>query len=69
MGHSSIQVTVDTYGRLIPGANVNWVDRLDSSSNQQPTATKQQQIPHEHLSIPRKSLIRLVAAVGLEPTT
>ncbi len=30
MGHSSIQVTVDTYGHLIPGANVNFVDRLDA---------------------------------------
>jgi integrase len=29
MGHSNIQVTVDTYGHLIPGANVNYVDRLD----------------------------------------
>jgi integrase len=29
MGHSSIQVTVDTYGHLVPGANVTYVDRLD----------------------------------------
>src|ERR1700693_4651011 len=29
MGHSSIQVTVDTYGHLIPGANVSFVDSLD----------------------------------------
>ena len=29
MGHSSIQITVDTYGHLIPGANVSCVDRLD----------------------------------------
>ena len=29
MGHSSIQVTVDIYGHLIPGANVSYVDRLD----------------------------------------
>jgi len=43
MGHSSIQVTVDTYGHLIPGANVNWVDQLDSDENLQQTATKQQQ--------------------------
>jgi integrase len=31
MGHSSIQVTVDTYGHLIPGANVSFVDRLDEA--------------------------------------
>jgi hypothetical protein len=30
MGHSSIQVTVDTYGHLIPGADIAWVDRLDT---------------------------------------
>jgi len=45
MGHSSIQVTVDTYGHLIPGANVNVVDRLDATPEPQQTATKQQQCP------------------------
>ena len=29
MGHSSIQITVDTYGHLIPGADISWIDRLD----------------------------------------
>ena len=29
LGHSSIQVTVDIYGHLIPGANRQAVDRLD----------------------------------------
>ena len=29
MGHRSIQVTVDIYEHLIPGANVSFVDRLD----------------------------------------
>lgn len=31
MGHSSIQVTVDTYGHLVPGADVSYIDRLDES--------------------------------------
>ena len=31
MGHHSIQVTVDTYGHLVPGANVGCMDRLDSA--------------------------------------
>lgn len=35
MGHSSIQITVDTYGHLIPGANINWVDGLDRKTPQQ----------------------------------
>ncbi len=30
MGHSSIQVTVDLYGHLIPGGNKQAVDRLDT---------------------------------------
>jgi integrase len=34
MGHSSIQVTVDIYGHLIPGANVSFVDRLDEALEQ-----------------------------------
>ena len=29
LGHSSIQLTVDTYGHLIPGTNRQAVDRLD----------------------------------------
>ena len=32
MGHSSIQITVDTYGHLIPGADIAWVDRLDAKA-------------------------------------
>ena len=29
LGHSSIKVTVDTYGHLVPGGNRQAVDRLD----------------------------------------
>jgi hypothetical protein len=39
MGHSSIRVTADTYGHLIPSANVNAVDRLDSQTSPQESAT------------------------------
>jgi len=42
MGHSSIQITVDTYGHLIPGADIAWVDRLDSKTTQQQNATQVQ---------------------------
>jgi integrase len=28
-GHSSIQVTVDLYGHLVPSANIGWIDGLD----------------------------------------
>lgn len=39
LGHSSIQVTVDTYGHLIPGANRQAVDRLDDDTTRTPRAT------------------------------
>jgi len=42
MGHSSIQVTADVYGHLIPGANIAWVDRLDEETTPQPNATQAQ---------------------------
>ncbi len=42
MGHSSIQVTVDIYGHLIPGADIAWVDRLDSQTSPQLSATQAQ---------------------------
>ena len=42
MGHSSIQVTVDIYGHLIPGANIAWADALDSATTPQRSATQTQ---------------------------
>jgi integrase len=38
MGHSSIQVTVDIYGHLIPGANISYVDKLDAVTTPQQSA-------------------------------
>jgi integrase len=37
LGHSSIQVTVDIYGHLVPGANRAAVDRLDAPPVKKPT--------------------------------
>ncbi len=45
MGHSSIQVTVDIYGHLIPGANVSFVDRLDEVPAEKAETTPQQSAP------------------------
>jgi integrase len=42
LGHSSIQVTVDTYGHLIPGANISFVDRLDEAAKSTDQAKQQQ---------------------------
>jgi integrase len=39
LGHSSITITVDTYGRLIPGTNKAAVDRLDDATRRNPGAT------------------------------
>jgi integrase len=47
MGHSSIQITVDTYGHLIPGADIAWIDRLDAPSAQQQHATQVQPASEE----------------------
>lgn len=43
MGHSSIQVTVDVYGHLIPGANRQAVDRLDDATERNPGATQKEE--------------------------
>lgn len=40
LGHSSIQLTVDVYGHLIPGANKKAVDRLADAIECNPRATK-----------------------------
>jgi integrase len=45
MGHSSIQVTADVYGHLIPGANMAFVDKLDGLTSPQQSATQPQQKP------------------------
>jgi integrase len=36
MGHSSIQITVDIYGHLIPSSNRDMVNRLDTQSSATP---------------------------------
>ena len=40
LGHSSIQITADVYGHLIPGANRAAVDKLDEQPSGNPGATK-----------------------------
>jgi len=49
MGHSSIQVTVDTYGHLIPGANVSFVDKLDQLPTEELETKQHQSAPGAHL--------------------
>ncbi len=66
MGHSSIQVTVDIYGHLIPGANVCFVDRMDGvmaeeakTSPQQPATPAQQR----EMEVP-PDLLQVVEGIG-----
>ena len=40
LGHASIQITVDTYGHLVPGSNRAAVDRLDDDPIRNPGATE-----------------------------
>ncbi len=58
MGHASIQQTVDIYGHLVPGADVNYVDRLDAKPEKkqeetpQPSASQTQPGPRSESEIP-----------------
>jgi len=52
MGHNSIQITVDIYGHLMPGANISFVDRLDGPMIPQESATPaQHEVPREPAEI------------------
>jgi integrase len=42
LGHSSIQVTVDVYGHLLPGADIRWIDGLDAETSPRQSATQTQ---------------------------
>ena len=66
MGHSSIQVTVDTYGHLIPGANVCFVDRLDGVGTEEAkTSPHQSATPAQlgEMEVP-PDLLQVVEEIG-----
>ncbi len=42
LGHSTIAVTVDLYGHLVPSANIAFVDRLDAQTSPQQNTTQAQ---------------------------
>ena len=62
MGHGSIQVTVDIYGHVIPGANVSFVDRLDEALEQREKTTPQQNATQAQL--PEKSETEILSEVA-----
>jgi Phage integrase family len=49
MGHSSIQITVDTYGHLIPGADIHCIDALDTKTS--PTDQQQSEPQEETVEV------------------
>lgn len=55
MGHKSIQITVDTYGHLVPGGNRAAVDRLDDEPVAQPNATQTQPEDPDRIEKVKKS--------------
>ena len=63
MGHSSIQITVDTYGHLVPGADIAWVDRLDPRTTQQQNATGTQQAGND----PETECSQVIEKIWLPP--
>jgi hypothetical protein len=60
MGHANIQVTVDTYGHLILGVGERYVDRLDSATSPQQSATPAQ--PAGHPNEPES--LQLIGLIG-----
>ena len=70
MGHASIQITVDTYGHLVPGGNRAAVDRLDDEQPAQPPATQAQPEGESvETPVPASCCQEMVSRVGIEPTT
>ena len=64
MGHSSIQVTVGIYGHLLPGANVSYVDGLDSETNARESATPAQPEPSEEPESTEALPLEIVEIMG-----
>ena len=63
MGHSSIQITVDTYGHLIPGADIAWVDRLDAETTLHQSAPE----THQPGNKPEAESVEVVEKIWLPP--
>jgi len=70
LGHHSIQITVDTYGHLVPGGNRRAVDRFDDDPQDTlPHTTIRNQRRRHHFAEPCKYPKRLVAAGRIELPT
>lgn len=64
LGHSSIKITADIYGKLQPGANIGQIDRLDS---QPPTNANQAQTLKNDAPESEMEAIDVTALMGEAP--
>jgi hypothetical protein len=64
--HSSIQVTADVYGHLLPGANVDSINKLDTPLSPQRSATRRSLTRVMLLKKERNSFRTLVPAERIE---
>ena len=69
LGHGSIQITVDTYGHLIPGANRGAVDRLDDARRNHPQPRRNRRCDDLDVRTVISSLEKVVSRDGIEPST
>jgi integrase len=68
IGRSSIQVTVDVYGKLIPGVGEKYVDRLDSvGKTAQPSATQAQPVA-SHEGQEHAEVVQIIGSGGEDRT-
>jgi len=68
MGHSSIKLTADVYGHLIPGADISWMDKLDPQTTPQPDATQTQPDTRSETEIPTE-VVDLIGGGGWTRTS
>ncbi len=69
LGHYSIQITVDTYGHLVPGGNRQAVDRLDDPQDPTSQTTIRNHVPRRCFTDSCKCLKRLIATGRIELPT
>ena len=68
-GHSSIQVTMDTYGHLFPSRDKGWADKLDDTPEECATAPLEHPAKAWSEKLSRKPLENLVAVTRIERVT
>lgn len=68
-GHSSIQVTMDTYGHLFPNRDKGWTDKLDDQPGEVVSAPQAHPVNQMEEELSPKPLENLVAVTRIERVT